>query len=245
MLPWLSELADRFGARAGNVELVTVEALMRTPVAIDPHHPVMLEGALACAGIALVTGRTADEVGFAPGVHVDVPVPIADAARGDYKVARISQASGAGLGVVRYVRKRTRTDALALRRVDETCADFKALNMPVVARLYTILTWHAHADADRLRELLRVVHALGRGRQGGLGAVGGWRVRPATQDRSWIDPDTGAPTRPLPVATRADAAAEFGAGVQVARIGYRAPYWHTACATLCAVPPLPPAEDLP
>jgi hypothetical protein len=217
-------------------EVLEVTALMASPVAIDPQHPLMLEGALGCAVIAMVTGRTPDEVGLGPRGHVDIPVPIADGERLGLRVARASQAHGDGLGVVRYVRKRTRTEALRLARVAEV-AEYKAFNLPVVGKLYSLLRWCVVGDGSKLERLLRLVMALGRGRQGGLGAVHGWRVRPAERDTSWTD--GGLPTRPLPVASREDAAREFGSGIEVARIGYRAPYWHPETAKLCAVPPLP------
>ena len=232
-MQWLRDAAAWLPASSEPLE---ISALMASPVAIDPQHPLMLEGALACAVIAMVTGRTPDEVGLGAGGHVDIPVPIADGEREGCMVARASQAMGDGLGVVRYVRKRTRTEALALAKVVEV-AEFKAFNLPVVAKLYPVLRWCVVGDGAKLEQLLRLVHALGRGRQGGLGAVQGWRVRPAASDWSWTQ--DGQPTRPLPVSSREAAVVEFGPRAEVARIGYRAPYWHPQVSRLCAVPPLP------
>lgn len=232
-MQWLRDAAVWL---AGQVETLEVSALMASPVAIDPQHPLMLEGALGCAVIAAVTGRTPDEVGLGASTFVDLPIPIADGEREGCKVARASQAAGEGLGVVRYIRKRTRSEALGLAKVVEV-AEFKAFNLPVVAKLYSVLRWCVFGDGAKLEQLLRLVHALGRGRQGGLGAVQGWRVRPAASDWSWTK--DGQPTRPLPVSSRAAAVAEFGPRAEVARIGYRAPYWHPAVSRLCAVPPLP------
>lgn len=219
-------------------EPLEISALMAAPVAIDPQHPLMLEGALGCAVIAMVTGLTPEEVGLGASEFTDIPVPIADGEREGFVVARASQAEGdgLGLGVVRYVRKRTRCEALGLSKVAEV-AEFKAFNLPVIAKLYPVLRWHVVGDGAKLESLLRIVHALGRGRQGGLGAVQGWRVRPAASDWSWVR--DGQPTRPLPVASRAAAVVEFGKRAEVARIGYRAPYWHPQVSRLCAVPPLP------
>lgn len=239
-MQWLHDAAAWL---PGQVETLEVSALMASPVAIDPQHQLMLEGALGCAVIAAVTGRTPDEVGLGAGRYVDLPVPIADGEREGCKVARASQAMGEGLGVVRYIRKRTRSEALGLAKVAEV-AEFKAFNLPVVGKLYPVLRWCVVGDGEKLERLLRLVHALGRGRQGGLGAVQGWRVRPAASDWSWTQEDPAAPrrrvpTRPLPVSSREAAVAEFGPRAEVARIGYRAPYWHPAVARLCAVPPLP------
>jgi len=231
-MQWLRDAEAWLPNRA---EVLEVSALLASPVAIDPQHPLMLEGALGCAVIAMLTGRTPDEVGLGAGAFVDIPVPIADGERCGLKVARASQAQGEGLGVVRYVRKRTRTEAMGLARVQEV-AEYKAFNLPVVGKLYSVLRWCVVGDGAKLERLLRLVLALGRGRQGGLGAVHGWRVRPAARDTSWCD--NGQPTRPLPVRDRAAAVAEFGPRVEVSRIGYRAPYWHPQTAHLCAVPPL-------
>ena len=232
-MPWLRDAAAWLPECSEPLE---VSALMSSPVAIDPQHPLMLEGALGCAVIAMMTGRTPDEAGLGASVFVDIPVPIEDGEREGCKVARASQAEGDGLGVVRYVRKRTRCEALGLSKVVEV-AEFKAFNLPVIAKLYPVLRWHVVGDGAMLESLLRIVHALGRGRQGGLGAVQGWRVRPAASDWSWVR--DGQPTRPLPVASREAARAEFGPRADVARIGYRAPYWHPQVSRLCAVPPLP------
>jgi len=239
-MQWLHDAAAWLPARAEPLE---ISALMASPVAIDPQHPLMLEGALGCAVIAAVTGLTPDEVGLGAHAFVDVPVPIADGEREGCRVARASQAMGDGLGVVRYVRKRTRVEALGLAKVAEV-AEFKAFNLPVVAKLYPVLRWYVVGDGAKLEQLLRLVHALGRGRQGGLGAVQGWRVRTAASDWSWTQEDPTAerrqvPTRPLPVSSKAAAVAEFGPRAEVARIGYRAPYWHPSVSRLCAVPPLP------
>lgn len=239
-MPWQREAQAWLPARS---DVLEVCALMETPVAIDPQHPLMLEGALGCAVIAMATGRTPDEAGLGASVHVDIPVPIRDGERDGLKVARASQAMGDGLGVIRYVRKRTRTEAMGLAKVPEIGC-YKAFNLPVVAKLYAMLRWCVVGDGEKLERLLSIVHALGRGRQGGLGAVAGWRVRPAADDWSWTRPDPLAerrlvPTRPLPVSSRAAAVAEFGPRAEVARIGYRAPYWHPGVSRLCAVPPLP------
>lgn len=234
-LRWLDTCRERFGAREHVARPHVVEALLAAPVAIDPQHPIMLEGALQAAAIAAVTGETGREVGLDSRVFVDVPIPIVDGVRAGLRVARCSAAEGDMIAGERYVRRRPRSERYALSVVRETLGEFKAWSLPVPTRTTSVLRWHVVADPERLYVLLQDVQAIGRGRQGGLGHVALWRMQPAKADRSWRRED-GAPARPLPVETLAAARAEFGAGVQVAEVGYRAPYWHNQVRSLCALP---------
>lgn len=234
-LAWLSECRERFGAREHLARPHLVEAVLAAPVAIDPQHPIMLEGALQCAAIAAVTGRTPDEVGLDSRVFVDIPIPIADGVRRGVRVARCSAAVGASLARERYVRRRPRSERYALPVVRETLGEFKAWSLPVPVRVTPVLRWHVVADAERLFQLLLDVHAIGRSRQAGLGHVALWRMQPVRDDRSWRGED-GAPMRPLPVVSASAAREEFGRSVDVATVGYRAPYWHVQTRALCALP---------
>lgn len=231
---WLGACRERFGARAHMVAPHVVEAVLASPVAIDPQHPIMLEGALQCAAIAAVTGRTPDDVGLGPRVLVDVPIPVADEMRAGRLVARCSAAEFDAIESQRYVRRKPRSERYALGVVRETLGEFKAWSLPVATMITSVLRWRVDADAERLFALLPDVQAIGRSRQGGLGQVALWRMLPAKVD-PWRRAD-GSPARPLPVKSVAAARAEFGAGVQVAVVGYRAPYWHVAARTLCALP---------
>ncbi len=232
---WLETCRARFGAREHVSRPHVVEAVLSAPVAIDPQHPIMLEGALQCAAIAAVTGRTPDEVGLGPGVFVDIPIPIADQVRHGRRVARCSAAECDAIAGERYVRRRPRSERYALSQVRETLGEYKAWSLPVPTRIAAVLRWHVVADPERLYALLPDVLAIGRSRQGGLGHVALWRMMPAKVDRSWRRED-GSPARPLPVTSPAAARAEFGPGVQLAEVGYRAPYWHNEARALCALP---------
>jgi hypothetical protein len=235
ILGWLDECRARFGAREHLSRPHVIEAILAAPVAIDPQQPIMLEGALQCAAIAAVTGRTPDEVGLDSRVFTDVPIPIADGVRAGLRVARCSAAEGTMRARERYVRRRPRSERYALPVVRETLGEFKAWSLPMPTRLVSVLRWHAFADPERLFELLPLVQSIGRSRQAGLGQVAFWRMLPEKTDRSWLNED-GNPARPLPVASPATARAEFGQGVQIGIVGYRAPYWHVKARALCALP---------
>lgn len=233
---WIDECRERFGTRERVARPHVIEAILCAPIA-DPGFPVMLEGALQCAAITAVTGRLPGEAGLDALRFVDIPIPIADGDRGGLRVARCSAAEGDGASGQRHVRQRPRSQRYAHALVRETTSSMKAWNVPLPTRAVALLRWHAVVDAERLHILLREVTALGRQRQAGLGHVALWRVTPTKSDRSWLRAD-GGPARPLPVASRDAAKAEFGSVVQVAEVGFRAPYWHVGARALCALPSL-------
>lgn len=235
--PWLPEFRERWAPQ--REEPIVIEALLETPFSVDPHHPIMLEGILACAGIAATIGVTPDAAGFDPRELVDLPVPIADQRTGGRLVARVSAGHAAdSRGAIRYVRKRARAEHYGLASVNDSTGEHKSYNLPIACRLTSTLRWHAVGDPERIEPLLALTYSIGRGRQHGLGVVAGWRIRPCQDARTlcWLDDELGQPTRPLPVESVADAQGTFGEDVAVARVGYRAPYWHPKVQTLCAVP---------
>lgn len=231
---WLDDVRARFGARERLCRPHLIEAVMAAPLAIDPQFPVTLEGALACAAIASVTGRTPDEVGLGTGDFVDVPIPIADGERCGRLVHRVSVAQGVYLQRERFIRRRTRAEKLALAKVPETMGPYKAHSLPAATRVAGVLRFHAVVDAERLFPLLQGVHGLGRGRQAGFGQVALWRMLPVGEDMSWTV--SGAPARPLPVESAEAARKEFGKAIDVGVVGCRAPYWHLKTRALCALP---------
>ncbi len=231
---WLTDCRALFGARQHLVRPHKVEALLASPIAVEPQRPIMLEGALQSAAIVATTGRLPSEVGLGPEIFVDIPIPIGDGERAGRLVARCSAAFGEAGDDHRVLRQRPRTASYA-GRVSESCGMCKAWQVPQAVRSTARLTWYMQADAERLHALLRGVLAIGRSRQAGLGHVALWRVTPLQDDLSWVAAD-GRPSRPLPVESRDAAAAEFGGDVQTAVCGYRAPYWHRDARVLCALP---------
>lgn len=235
MLPWLPDFRARWSPR--RAEPLLIEALLATPFSVDPHHPIMIEGALACAALQVSLGCTPDEAGFDPQALIDLPVPIEDMRRCGVLVARSSAGHAAdSRGAVRYVRKRARAEHYGLATVNDSTGEHKSYNLPVSCRLAAVLRWHVVGDGEQIEHLLSLVHSLGRGRQHGLGTVAGWRVTPCPEAATLCWRDDQGPTRPLPVESAAAARDEFGEEVAVARVGWRAPYWHPHTQTLCAVP---------
>lgn len=86
-----------------------------------------------------------------------------------------------------------------------------------------------------ISDLLRDVGAIGRGRSGGLGSVLGTEIGQEEEDLSirW----RGRPMRAVPVADEHEAAIHFEHGTyELREASTRAPYWHMATRSLCAVP---------
>lgn len=229
--PWIDAARDAWGPRDDAPLRVT--AWMRAPVAFDRGEGLRLEGALAWHVVALVTGAPPREAFGGVGLadYVDIPVPIADTVLDGWRVAMASDAELAPVAceVVRRRRKKPHPEALGIAKVQTTGGPWKALDIPTAAWSSPVLTWLVRGDAERLRALLREVHALGRGRSGGLGHVDAWEVEPDEAARE------GWRARSLPVASVEDAAARYpGRDVRVASV--RSPAWHRATRALCAVP---------
>lgn len=231
---WLSDCRAHFGARRHLVRPHKVEALLASPIAVEPQRPIMLEGALQAAAILAATGRLPSEIGLGAESFVDIPIPIDDGDRSGRAVARCSAAFGEVSGDSRVLRQRPRTSSYA-GRVSESCGRYKAWQVPQTTRSTATLTWYLRADAERLHALLRGVLSIGRSRQAGLGHVALWRVTPIHEDLSWQD-EGGRPSRPLPVTSHSGAVAEFGRHARTAVCGFRAPYWHRDVRALCVLP---------
>lgn len=231
---WLLGCRALFGARPHLVRPHKVEALLASPIAVEPQRPIMLEGALQAAAVLATTGRLPSEAGLDAESFVDIPIPIDDGERAGRAVARCSAAFGEAEDDSRVLRQRPRTTSYA-GRVSESCGRYKAWQVPQTTRSTATLTWYMQADAERLHVLLRGVLSIGRSRQAGLGHVALWRVTPIHEDRSWLD-ESGRPSRPLPVTSHPGAVAEFGPSAQTAVCGYRAPYWHRCVQALCVLP---------
>lgn len=229
--PWLAAAVAAWAPRAA--EPLRVTAWLRAPVAFDRAEGLRLEGALGWHVVGLVTGEPPREAfeGVGLAEFVDIPVPICDVEVGGWRIAQASDAQlpTVAAEVVRRRRKKPHPEAMGLARVVTAGGAFKALDIPTAAWSSPVLHWHVVGDSERLRALLSEVHALGRGRSGGLGAVDAWEV--ASDETAlvrWRE-------RPLPVRDYAEAAAVYP-DREVREVGVRAPFWHRATRALAACP---------
>jgi hypothetical protein len=222
---WVDDARAQWSARAGHTEPLRVTAWMRSPVAFDRDDGLRLDSALTWVVVALTTGLPPPEA-FADvpkGAYVDIPVPIADEVVEGWRVAMCSDAALAPVAceVVRRRRKKPHPEAMALAKVQTTGGPWKALDIPVAAWASPVVSWWLIGDAERLRSLLGELHALGRGRAGGLGHVEAWQVD--HDDSAW----ERWRARPMPVLDGAPGARP---------VNVRAPFWHPRTRTLAACP---------
>lgn len=234
-LPWLA--AARAAWLPRESAPLIVRAWLWSPVAVDALDGLQIEGALTWAVVALATGEPPPEA-FAAirGPHVELPVPIADV---DVMGRPIACASDAQLPsvateVLRKRRRKPHPEAMGLAKVQTNGGPYKALDIGTPAVTTPCVWWHVRGDRARLAALLREVHAIGRGRSGGLGQVLGWEVMDDPDDASLTR--DGRPMRPLPVRDELDADARFPGGYELRETSTRAPYWHRATRALCACP---------
>lgn len=229
--PWLDAAREAWAVRPDRVEPLRVTAWLRSPVAFNLDDGLRLDGALSWVVVALTTGEPPPEAfaGVQRGVHVDIPLPIADSIIEGWRIAECSDAvlPPVAQESVRRRRKKPHPEAMALAKVQTTGGPWKALDIPVAAWATPTLTWYLRGDKERLEGLLRELHAIGRARAGGLGHVEAWSVeRDETANARWRE-------RPLPVSQESASAYP---GRIVRRIHVRAPYWHARTVTLAACP---------
>lgn len=236
-LPWLDRARELYLPRA--VESLIVRAWFASPVAADVVHGLRLESALGWVVVAHATGEPPPEgfAGVPRGTHVDIPVPIADVWMEGRPIACASDVQLPGddavSEVVRVRRQRTHPEAFAAAKVITSGGPYANAQRPTAALTTPCAWWHVRADRERLEALLSDLHALGKGRAGGLGHVAGWEVLPDPDDASLVR--DGRPMRPLPVRDREDAAERYP-GATVREASVRAPSWHRATRCLCVVP---------
>lgn len=226
---WIDAARAQWLPRDGHVEPLRVEAYLRSPVAFERDDGLRLDGALSWVTVALTTGLPPPEAfaGVPKGAYVDIPVPIADAVIAGWRVAMCSDAALplVHAEVSRRRRKKPHPEALGLAKVQTTGGAWKALDIPVAAHVAPVLTWYLVGDRERLETMLRELHAIGRGRAGGLGTVEAWTVtRDEMARERWRE-------RALPVESGVD----YGDRV-VRQAAVRHAYWHPKTRTLAACP---------
>lgn len=238
MLPWVPITHERWGCRPGREEPLLVEAVLESPIAIDPQYHVALDGIAQWVVVADSTQmQPFDAFASYSGPSPDIGLPIATTEISDARIYCVSDGVPShAQGLVRFQRRRARIDRLNLDRVDTSTAEHKSIQVPNQSTLAWSISWHCMGDRERLVALLDRCHSLGRSRAGGMGLVHGWRVSAAANDHSLVAAD-GQPARRFPVASRAIAEGLFGRGVATGVVSVRPPYYMRASATLCALPP--------
>lgn len=238
---WIQRARDAWGAKVPAP--LRVRAWLHSPVSIDPQDSITLDAALGWAVVLRVTGRMPDDVfaGVPSGVTWPIATPIEEVPfEVDGRLLYVPASSAAmpaptALHAMRQKRKRTHPEALKVRgRVQTAGGRYKTLDIPVQSLVTPYLEWSVRADEARLRELLPLIHNVGRARGAGLGTVLGWEVDDDPLDGAFVV--DGIPQRPIPVASYDDARARFRGDYDVRMVGFRGPYWHYRNKALCACP---------
>lgn len=231
---------ERWSARPERVEPLIVRAWLSSPVAWDARDGLAIDGALQWAVVLDVCGVLPGDAfaGWPRGVAAEIAAPIADVIQHGRRIACAS-APRVAPGATESLRKRrARPHPEAYGRGDRVYCNggaFKALDLPIPTLTAPWIEWAVRGDRERIAALLSQVYGLGRDVARGLGAVRGWEIT-ADPDDSALERD-GAPARPLPVEDAAEARSRWPWGrYDLRETTTRAPYWHRASRTLCAVP---------
>lgn len=245
---WRASAAANWSVRDNASEPCRIRAWLGSPVAWDGYTAVCVEGALQYAVVLLESGQVPGEAyasigrGWCPP-----PIPIADVTVID-ATGRYMEIACCSVGIsppiahetMRVRRRRARVDALNVPGILGTAGGWaKALNIPVPTLSTPWLDFHAVADVERLRSLLREVPNLARDAKRGLGSVIGWEVE-TTKVEQWLAQD-GRLMRILPVCSDSSVLAPDmfdPSSFDLRESGTRAPYWHEASRTTCIVPRL-------
>ena len=202
-----------------------------------PERPIALDALLAAA-VAMRDNipppLTRDDV-----QEIDIPVQRSDCGR--YWL--VSQAvCDVEVYALRYLNKRAPVEqyqtigSLKITRVDIGAGVNKSYRIPMETMYPSdgLLTWWCLGDADAVRELLALIHHLGKKRSVGMGIVQRWTVEPCETWPGFPVMRDGFPLRSLPIDTRGlSPNAEQGYAV------LSPPYWRHEKEELCALPQAP------
>lgn len=231
---WLPAAREAWLPRLEHTRPLIVRAWLSSPLVRPRRGELALDALLGYAVVARASGELpCDAMAHVPsGLHVDIPVPIADDPETGVACAAWPRHERAREALTRYVRK-PEVEGLPGRRVWVAGGECKPTRDDTPLRCAAWIEWDVVGDAERIEALLADCHALGGRRAAGHGAVLRWEVRDAGADHSLVR--DGSPARPLPL--QGDEDARFPGGWLLAEMSVRAPYWHRATRTLCAVPP--------
>lgn len=118
--------------------------------------------------------------------------------------------------------------------ISDSVGAYRAYRMPNVIRTVKdgILTFFAVGRAEKVRELLETMSAVGKKAAAGYGIVDCWTVEETDADYTLLRPESGL-MRPVEVGDEGELDLS---GYPVMRYGIRPPYWKQKNARLCYVP---------
>lgn len=118
--------------------------------------------------------------------------------------------------------------------ISDSVGAYRAYRMPNVIRTVKggILTFYAVGHADKVRELLETMSAVGKKAAAGYGIIDRWTVEDCEADYTLWHPVHGL-MRPVEVGDEGELDLS---GYPVFRYGVRPPYWKQKNARLCYVP---------
>lgn len=210
-------------------ERFRISAVMVTPVIFSAHATI--DGLLG----ALLFDQLQD----VDAAHAAIPIRSTDGLFHASAARLLGVASAHRLGFVAGLRASHDLD-LALIQRNATGGPHKALGLArrsdfgnvantYIAHAAEVVEWTAEGDGDRVIELLRGVHAIGKRRNAGFGEVSSWHIEQADDD-GVIGID-GCVLRPVPVETLGSGRAEV-----VADAAWRPAYWNPRHRAACYVP---------
>lgn len=115
-------------------------------------------------------------------------------------------------------------------KIDTTCGELKAYHFPQVIRTVSDIEFYAMGTADKVRDLLAYIPAVGKKNAAGWGNVSEWIVEGFAED--WTTDGKYGLMRPMPVS-------EYDANGRAYTIGecaIRPPAWKACNHTLCYIP---------
>lgn len=235
LCPWLPAAREAWLPRPEHTRPLVVRAWLSSPLVRQRRGEHALDALLGYAVVARAAGELpSDAMAHVPrDLHVDIPVPIADDLETGVACASWPRMERAREGLARYVRK-PEVEQLGAKRVLVAGGSGKPTRDDTPLIVAAWLEWDVVGDAERIEALLADCIALGARRASGHGKLlHRATVRAADADRSLVR--DGSPARPVPI--RGDEDARYPGGWVLAEMATRAPYWHRATRTLCAVPP--------
>jgi hypothetical protein len=229
---WLDNAKARWSP--STVEPFCVRVWFSSPVAWS-RDGIQLDGYLQRLVVERETGMAADDVfsGFPNAEDAGITIPVGHVQIGPYDVACVSWGWPPSVAVesLRWRRRRTRVDVLAMNKVVVAGGAFKSTNIPLPTLATPWLDFYMVGDRAKVRDLLSDATALGRGYGAGYGTILGIEYLPDAEGRSlaW----KGRPMRHLPMMAGCPTLSE---DFYVDEKPARAPYWKRTNVSMCAIP---------
>lgn len=203
--------------KSSDVKPLLVTARLISPLCQDaPNLDSLLEEAMLVKMPSIIASRNGyrHETALNPqrGDVIQagrIPIPLGRRQLGKWNVPQCSSPilSEVQAETVGYVNRKFPTEygfMLATKqqtKVSVADGEFRSYHLPRRERLVTHVRWFAVGNANRMRQLLKAVVAIGKETNIGYGRVGEWTVERIDDDFSWFadSPDGKVLMRPLPV----------------------------------------------